>query len=507
MKKSEKMKRYSLIIIIVLAVFFTACEEFLSEPPSKTTSVVPSTTEHLENLLNNYNDYAREGNASAIFGTDDYGLLKELFNDNPGIYQITIAHYATWNTEGVEQDDRSFWPAEWKKIFSANLVLSYLDRVEGSEAEKQNLKAEAHFIRAYSYFNLASTYCLPYTDANKGELGLPLKASTSFEESIERATLEETWDMILFDLETAFELDRDLELNNGKYRTWRASEAAVNAFAARVYLTLNDYAKALSYAEAALGAHSEMIDYNTDMRFSDIVSEVAGPDTLVRIWYPYTHDAQTDQTDRMEWKELYYYRFLNCMWWNYVPSPDLLSLYDTAYDLRYKYHIVEDYSYDRGMAVSYPGYIFFFKDQIPSGPTVAEMLLTAAECQARTGNWQDAMNTVNELRVKRMDNTAPAEVINLSASSEAEALTLILEERRREHPYTRRLEDIRRFNNNTDPSDDVVVTRDFYFVGPYAVDPTQPTIHTLEKNSRLFATPLPLTDLISSSGQLEQNSY
>ncbi len=507
MKKSIKMKKYNLCIVFTSMLLF-ACNDFLSEPPSKTSSLVPSTTEHLENLLNSYSSFSREANSDVIFGSDDYGLLTQLFDNSNSIYDIYAAHYATWDVQYIPDNDRHYFPAEWGKIFNANLILENLGKVSGSEEEKASLKAEAHFIRAYSYFQMVNTYCLPYSQENMSELGLPVKVSTSFEELEARATLGETWNLILSDLKEALNLDRNLELKNEKYRSWRASTPAINAFAARVYLTMNDCEKAQAYAEAALDGHNAMMDYNTDMRYSDIVSEETIDGELKRIWYPYTHDAQSDQTDRMEWKELYYYRFLTYGSWFYIPSPDLLDLYDHDYDLRYKYHIVEDYSYDRGMSISYPGYIFFHKDQIPSGPTVGEMLLVKAECQARTGSWSEALATVNQLREKRMDNTASADIINLSASSQAEALTKILEERRRELPFTQRFFDVRRYNNNDDPADDVVMTRTFYPIGSSVIEGSQaPITYQLDKKSRKFARPLPNTDINTTEGVLKQNTY
>jgi len=97
----------------------------------------------------------------------------------------------------------------------------------------------------------------------------------------------------------------------------------------------------------------------------------------------------------VEWISLF--RMLNNANWWYIPSPSLLALYDQAHDLRYLYHIVEGYSYDRGMtnpSYDYPGYIFFYKDRIPSGPTVAEILLIKAETLARTGDITGAMTAL-----------------------------------------------------------------------------------------------------------------
>ena len=189
-----------------------------------------------------------------------------------------------------------------------------------------------------------------------------------------------------------------------------------------------------------------------------------------------------------------------------------MDLYDKDYDLRWKYHYVENYSYDRGLtspAYEWPGYIFFFKDRIPSGPTVAEMLLIKAECQARTGNFGDAMTTVNQLRAARMDDTTPADRINLSASSQQDAITKILQERRREMPFTMRWFDIRRLNSNDDPNDDVGdLTRTFY---PYTSASIQGNetakTYTLEKNSRRYAQPILNSEIQSSQGAIQQNTY
>lgn len=502
------MKKHISILAMFVAVIFASCDDFLNEPPSKTSSVVPSTVEHLENLLNNYNNFSEEGNYEILFGSDDFGLLKSLYDNSNGFYTISQVQHATWDVQYLPDNDRPYYKEEWEKIFQANMVLENLGNVSGSDSEKDALRAEAHFIRAYSYYQMVNTFCLPYSQENMNELGLTIKTSTSFEESAKRASLQETWDLILSDLENALELNRDLVLKDGKYRSWRASTPAINAFAARVHLTLGDYAKAQTYADAALAKHNVMMDYNVDMRYSDIVEEEMIDGELKRIWYPYTHDAQTDQTDRMEWKELYYYRFLNNGHWNYIPSPELLAMYDQDNDLRYRYHVVEDYSYTRSLTISYPGYVFFFKDQIPSGPTVAEMLLVKAECQARTGNWNEALNTVNILRAKRIDNTAAPAVINLSAANQAEALTKILEERRRELPFTQRFFDVRRYNNNDDAADDVVMTRTFYPYGGTFVDGGQaPVTYTLDKKSRKFARPLPNTDINTTEGVLEQNTY
>lgn len=500
-------------MLAAMCVLFTSCKKFLEEAPSKTTSLVVTTTAQLEALLNNHNNFYQEGNRTAIYSTDDYGLTTTLYNARPGTFSsMAIFQFMLWDIDYLPDDTReNFWSGEYRKIFNANMVLENLDKVSGPDDAKEILKADAHFVRAYSYWVLANTYCLPYTEANKNELGLPIKTATSFEQPFERAPLHKVYELIESDLAEALKTTVPL-VQSGKPRHWRASKAGVNGFAARYYLHRNNYGKALEHANAALSEYSTLVDYNTQMKYGkdqSITIDAGTPNQkTVVLKYPYTHDNQIDFTDMINWKEFLYFRMLYHESWWYIPSQDLLNLYDQDHDLRYLYHMVEGYSYDRGMikpSYDYPGYIFFFKDRIPSGPTVAEMLLIKAECLARNNDVNGAMATVNTLRAARL---TPGAWVNLTAADKADAIKKVLEERRRELPFVQRWFDIRRFNNNDDPADDVVLSKTFY---PYTASAVQssepPKTYSLQKDSRRFAVPIPRTEIISSDGVIEQNRY
>lgn len=500
--------------LMAITFLFLSCKKFLEEPPSKTSSLVVKTTAQINALLDNQNTFYLEGNRTQIYSTDDCGITVDLFNGGRGVFSaIAGFQFLTWDAQYLPDDTREgFWSGEYKKIFTANLALNNVDNVTGTDAEKAIIKADAHFIRAYSYWVLANTYCLPYTEANKGEPGLPIKTSTSFDEAMERQPLEKVYQQIESDLAEALKTPLSL-VQSGKPRHWRASKAGVNAFAARYYLNRNNNAKALEHANAALADYSTLVDYNTEMRYGrdqsvTINSGTSAAQTVV-LKYPYTHDNQSDQTDMVGWKEFLYFRMLTHEAWWYVPSADLLNLYDKTNDLRYQYHIVEGYSYDRGMtkpSYDYPGYIFFYKDRLPSGPTVAEMLLTKAEAQARLNFPSDAMTTLNILRAKRMK--PGGSWVDLVATGKDDAIKKVLEERRREMPFAQRWFDIRRYNNNDDPNDDVVLTRNFYPYNASNVLFNEPVkTYTLPKNSRRFAAPIPRTEIISSNGAIQQNTY
>lgn len=487
-----------------------SCNDFLDEPPSTSTNLEIKTTQQLDDLLSNYQVFFEEGNSTNIFSTDDYELPVDLYNARPSAFNISAIQYYAWDIDNISLITDNFWSSEFKKIFYANVVLDNISKVSGTVEDKERLEKEAYFVRAYSYFQLVNTYCLPYSSSNLDALGLPIKTLPNYEELLDRNTLQHTYDFIESDIQKAITLNVSIE-QSGRLRTWRANAAAVNALAARFYLAKQEYEKALEYANKAIENHPGLVDYNADMYYGmseDYVLDSGTPEeSTFTMEYPYTHDNQSDPTDRLNWGEFIYFRVLyNSRWW-YVPSTELLNLYDKDYDLRYQYHIVEGYSYNRGMtkpSYEYPGYIFFYKSDLPSGPTMGEMYLIKAECSARLGDVSEAINTVNELYAKRTLPGAPL----LTATSSDEALKVILEERRRELPFTQRWFDIRRFNNNNTEIDDVELSREFYPYTSTSVLATEPILtYTLPKNSNRFAAPIPDAEITASQGVLQQNPY
>lgn len=513
MKQTYRSNFIKTLVSVFVLGSISSCDKFLDEMPSKTTSLVVTTTAQLDALLNNYSSFYSEGNRTAIYSTDDYELTKQLYDARPGTFSsMATIEFMLWDIPFLPDDTREgFWSGEYRKIFNANMALEYVDKVTGPDADKAAIRADAYLIRAYSYWSLANTYCLPYTEANKNEVGLPIKTGTSFEQPFERRPLHEVYTMIESDIKEALKINVTLT-QSGKARHWRASKAGVNGFAARYYLSRFNYPKALEHATAALEEYSTLVDYNVNMTYGNDQSVTINSGTpqqqTVVLKYPYTHNNQIDFTDMLGWKEFLYFRMLNHESWWYIPSQGLLNLYDKDHDLRYKYHMVEGYSYDRGMtkpSYDYPGYIFFFKDRIPSGPTVAEMHLIKAEAHARMNNITEAMNSLNTLRAKRM---MPGAWVNLTASSKDDAIKKVIDERRREMPFVQRWYDLRRYNNNEDPNDDVEITKTFYPYTISAVLTTQPVKnYVLQKNSRRYAAPIPRTELISSDGVITQNTY
>jgi len=95
----------------------------------------------------------------------------------------------------------------------------------------------------------------------------------------------------------------------------------------------------------------------------------------------------------------------------------------------------------------------------------------------------------------------------LTATTQADAIVKVLEERRRELPFSIRWYDIRRFSVNDYPADDVTVTRTFYKVNVGAVDLTSTQTYSLAPGSKRYAVPINGVEIMASKNIIGQNGY
>lgn len=499
-------------IISVVALCMVSCDDFLSKAPSKEENLEIKTVEQLEALIANHNSKSKsiESNKIALYSSDNFEYSKELYKTPKQIMpSMALYQYYTWNMELASDDSNDTgWGDYFDRIYNANLIINEIDKASGRDDDKRRLKAEAHFIRAHNYLSLASIYCLPYGPATKQEDGLPLKRSTSFEERLDRVSLEETYDFIENDIKEALKIDVSLYRDDLR-RTWRANKAAACALASRFYLLKGMYAEAEKYADMALKEDDTLIDYTSGVITQK--AEVGLDENMmpIMITFPSTWTNRIDDLTFSRETDMYYQKsiitFVDLCW--LIPSRRLLNLYDQEHDLRYRYFIVPQFSYTLLVRGAFPGYCTY-NHEITSGLSVAEMLLIKAECMVRTGqNVAGAMDVLNRLRDKRISKDAPAEVRFLSASDKQEALRLVLDERSREMPFTMRWSDIRRCNFNEDPSDDITITRSFYDMDAYKVKDDQPKEYTLAPGSRRYAAPIPKNEITSAQGVIKQNRY
>lgn len=484
------MKSIIYIVTLLSFLFLTGCEEFLDVPPEKKDNLEIKTTEALDMLLNNY-DVIFDRSREVILAHDNYGLYKDYYLARPSRFDGHL-QYVLWFTDYCALQTY-YWEKEFLKIAYANTILASVDDVEGTPQEKEILTQDAHFLRAYEYFNLATLYCLPYSDETKSALGLPLKRTLVYDEDITRKSLEETMDFIEAELNHALETTQPRDIN----RLWRISLPAVQAFAARFYLYIHDYQKAEDFANKALQAHSTLVDY--EAYFSPKMRTYSsGGGTYV------APNAATDY----KFDEIYFARVLYNHTQNAVPSEDLLNLYDQTNDYRFDAFIVEDYSYNRASVPGWAAYWQFGSIGLLHGPTTAEMYIVRAECRARRGDIPGAVSDLNTVRSHRYKSGTYTELLASDFATNKAAVQFVLDERRREFPFTLRWSDIKRINS--DPAnlvDKITITREFFESDGLSADPSVNKTYSLAPGDKRYAWPIPSIDIQLSNGQLKQNPY
>lgn len=485
------MKTYIFKTLLLLsAVLFISCDDFLSEPPEKKSNLEIKSVEAVDMLLNHYNlvfDRSRE----VVLASDSYGLYKDYYLARPSLFDDQL-QYILWYPELCALQSY-YWEQEFQKIAYANTVLSAIDDLQGSEAEKKRIVEDAHFLRAYEFFNLTTLYCLPYSEENKSSLGMPLKQTLAYDEDVIRKSLEETMKFIEDDMKIALETTQTRDIN----KLFRLSLPAAQAFAARFYLYLHDYDKAEQYANVALTSHSQMVNYQT--YFSPKMRNYfIGGGTY------YAPNAAADY----KFGETYYARNLYNHTYNAVPSEKLMNLYDKANDYRYDAFFVENYSYSRASVSGWSAYQQFGSIGILQGPTTAEMYLIRAECRARKNDTQGAVSDLNTVRSCRYKS---GKYTNLTAADFPDKKSLvqfIVDERQREFPFTLRWYDIKRINSDSQNIvDKITITREFFDFNGVATDVNKTKTYTLAPGDKRFAWPIPIIDIELTKGRLVQNPY
>ena len=247
---------YKSIAVFVLCWTLSSCGDFLER--SAQDLMIPVTTRHFKEIFNG------DGNLDAItqsylfvnYMTDDVEFFdgNGLVEDAGRTWSIkddsrfeTFKDSYLWADE-VESSSFSDGAMEYfyKRVLVANVCLEAVDASEGTVEEKEILRGQASFLRAFSYFVLANLYAKPYNMATPDDLCIPLKQeSTATTSTFARATIAQVWGQIKADLDVAI---RDLK-NKEISSIYEINYKAVLILATRVALYMEDWDSVISYGE------------------------------------------------------------------------------------------------------------------------------------------------------------------------------------------------------------------------------------------------------------------
>ncbi len=419
------MKITHLLIILGFFLADASCQKYLDKIPDKSLTV-PTTIDDLSAILNN--EMLTENNpAMPEFGTDDYYFAYTTFQSQ----RVQVRNCYTWQADIFEGSPSYDWDYSYTLIYNANVVLDNLNKVivtNGNVSDYNQLKGRALFLRAFAYYNLSQEFIKPYdsTSAVK-DLGLPLRVSSNANDKVGRSSVQQTYQLMMNDLLKA----KDLLSAVVNIKTPNIpNKPAAMALLSRIYLNRDDYADALNWADSSLSLYPALMDYNQ-----------IDTTPVLDFLYPANEEVL------FQAEQAHYF-------WFAVPATMVDSTLYRSYDkddLRrpvfYRIDKNSGHPYFRG---SYTGNYFLF-----GGLATDELYLIKAECLARLGKTDDAMNALNGLLSTRYRTGT---YTPLTASNADEALRMIINERRKELAFRGiRWTDLRRLN--LDPRFAITLTR------------------------------------------------
>ncbi len=371
-------------------------------------------------------------------------------------YSNQLGSFWLWNIRSTSSESEAVYAGLYNVISNCNFFLENVDAVKANTVDDAKLSeldvltGEIYTVRALCYSELIKLYCEAYNPATaEQQLGVVLRKHYSQPEKAERASLYDSYQFVLSDLDKAEEI---LDSDNDIYGNIYATKAKAEALRARVALYMQDWDSAVEYS-------TRLID-NKNFALSSVNASTAIQ------YFPYMWS--TDDSTEIIWRiyltpESYggmlgspflgrntdgvnYYP-------DYVPAQWVLDLYDNS-DLRYgTYFAMAQTAHPHGLAwpllVKYAGNSSFissyylYEVSMPKPFRLAEQYLIRAEALCRQGQYSKASEDLTKLRGTRYESGKG--VMTVSSSN---WLQSIADERVRElYMEGHRLQDLKRWGN------------------------------------------------------------
>jgi hypothetical protein len=297
---------YTKVVLLAVALIFVSCEDFVDVDPQNTLNAQDAYNTH-DKVLGALNGAYNSTSSSSLLGGNLIFVPELLGADGKftfngtfdGPRQIINKQILTNNStiNGV-------FNAAYTAINNANIVLENLDVV--NDTQRDRVRGEALFIRAYMHFELVRLFAKPYSDGNAAtNNGVVIRTEArSFngpdlaDDCRPRNTVQEVYDLVITDLTAAADL---VATSNGVY----ADKSTVNAILSRVYLQTGNYAGARDAANTAIQLSGNDLTFSYRLAFAqdnnsveDVfaiqVSEIDGSNGMNLYWAPRSQGGRGD---------------------------------------------------------------------------------------------------------------------------------------------------------------------------------------------------------------------
>ena len=456
------MRKLLYILPVILILGFAACENYVDiTPTGKKTVDSTDTYYELIALPNRAYHPAAFALLSDNVWSKESNIIGNEFISWDGI-NMTFNEAANRK----ELSDNNLYENCYTYILRSNIVISLVDASLGDKDVKELAKAEAKIMRAWDHFILINTFAKAYnpeTAATDG--GVAIIDKYDLEATPTKSTVAQVYDFIIKDIEEALPYLQEEPVN-----VYHPSKAFGYALAARVYLFHRDWKK----AEESLKLNNTLIDY--------IDLGAKGGPTKVTTY------AKGGNPEVLNYAYMGGPTEVLAFCYGML-SPEMVQLFGQNDERLNQFFKTSDnsiYYFDEGSgAALWNTSITYSKFQPMSvGMRTAEVYLILAEAKARLKDIPGAVQTLNQLREKRIKGT---EAVLPEPATQREMMQEIINERRKELLFGfSRFWDLKRFNTEADYAK--TITRVFPLVSTNVEQKT----YTLKPDSRLYVIPFPL---------------
>ncbi len=249
------MKRTNILPLVIGTLFtlliLPGCEKFLEEDPQGQLTQ--------ENFPENASDAVLATNAAYAtlrdwqYHSGGYPILDIMSDDahkgsNPNDQLPTVGPYDTFDHNPTQDGLDRWWNTLYVGVKRANVVIEKVPEIVMDADLQKRCIAEAHFIRGLVYFDMVRAWG-----------GVPLIENTTPEMNVPRASAEETYNLILGDLEFAAN-NLPAKSEYAASDAGRATSGAANALLARVYLFRGEFDKAEEYAMKVIESNEYVLE-------------------------------------------------------------------------------------------------------------------------------------------------------------------------------------------------------------------------------------------------------
>lgn len=398
----------SYYILIIATILLCSCSRFLEEK-SNSKLATPETLEDNQALLDR-NFVLGLNTVSGQISAEDVYVSEADFNK---MSQEAEKRVYTWQPDHVSLSEGNDWENTFRRINIFNTVLFNLENYQIPNSD--NVKEQALVLRASAYLEATQLWCLAYNKSSASSaLGLPLRLDPDMNVPSVRSTLKQTYEQIISDLKAASNL-----LPATQISVIRPSKVTALGFLSRVYLYMGEYEKALQYGNEALSIYSQLLDYNVLNGSATYPITAMNKEVLLPTSMAYSAFLGSNQAKI---------------------APDFYNSYDNN-DLRKELYFRKNAQGEILFRGNYTG-----SSTRSTALATDEVYLSVAESYAETNDLTMAMQTLNQLLIKRWRSGF---FVPFTATTKEETLQIIKRERRKELLFRGiRWADLKRYNRD-----------------------------------------------------------